>query len=132
VPLLLLLEPTLGIVGVTIAVSTAALSSRLVALAFGLRKLGLRFPSAFLGRVALASVPFVVVVGPLAFLLPVDPVPPLSLAWWARALAAGGLTLAAMLLFWLTFRRLGGILAEDRQRFTGLRIPGIKLLLRYL
>ncbi len=132
VPLLLLLEPPFGVVGVTIAVAVAALGSRLVALGFGLRRLGLSFPAAFLGKVALATLPFAVLLGPVAFLLPTDAVAPLSLPWFGRALVVGGLVLAAMLLFWLVFRRLGGIEPADRQRFAGLRVPGIKLLLRYL
>jgi hypothetical protein len=46
--------------------------------------------------------------------------------------ANAGLVLAAVFLFWLVFRRLGGLLAEDKQRFAGMRLPGIKLLLRYM
>ncbi|HMA37633.1 MAG TPA: hypothetical protein VKY74_24480 [Chloroflexia bacterium] len=132
IPLLLLLEPPFHVQGVALAVAGAALSSRLVALAFGLRQLGLTFPIAFLGKVTLATLPFVAIVGPLALLLPNDPVPLLSLSWILRVLANGGLILAAMILFWLVFRRLGGLLPEDKQRFAGMRIPGIKVMLRYL
>jgi hypothetical protein len=35
-------------------------------------------------------------------------------------------------LFWLAFRRLGGLLPEDKQRFAGMRIPGVKRVLRFL
>jgi peptidoglycan biosynthesis protein MviN/MurJ (putative lipid II flippase) len=132
VPLIVLLEPPLGAVGLAIAVATAALGSRLIALAFGLRRLGLQFPAAFLGKVALATLTFVVVIGPLSLLLPTDPVPPLTLPWFVRAFADGTLVLGAVLLFWLVFRRLGGLQPEDRQRFAGMRIPGIKRMLRYL
>ncbi len=132
VPLLLLLEPRLGVVGVAIAVATSALGSRLVALALGLRRLGLRFPTAFLGRVVLATLPFALVVGPACFLLPTGPLKPLSGEWIGQAAITGLLVLIAAALFWLTFRRLGGLEAEDRARFAGLRIPGMRLVLRYL
>jgi len=132
IPLLIVLEPPLGVVGVATAVSIAALGSRFVALIFGLRRLGLQFPLAFLGRVALATVPILVVIGPLALLLPAAPPQILSLEWFGLAFADGVLVLAAVVLFWLVFRRLGGLLAEDKQRFAGMRLPGIKLLLRYM
>jgi O-antigen/teichoic acid export membrane protein len=132
IPLLIVLEPPLGVVGVATAVSIAALGSRFVALIFGLRRLGLQFPLAFLGRVALATVPILVVIGPLALLLPAAPPQILSLEWFGLAFADGVLVLAAVFLFWLVFRRLGGLLAEDKQRFAGMRLPGIKLLLRYM
>ncbi len=132
IPLLILLEPPFGVVGVATAVAVAALSSRLVALVFGLRRLGIRFPLAFLGRVTLATLPFVVIIGPLTLLVPTTPVSILSLPWFGLALADGLLVLGAAGLFWLAFRRLGGLLDEDKQRFAGMRLPGIKLLLRYL
>ena len=132
IPLLIVLEPSLGVVGVAAAVSIAALSSRFVALVFGLRRLGLEFPLAFLGRVALATLPILVVIGPLALLLPDAPPKIPSVEWVGLAFANGVLVLAAIFLFWLVFRRLGGLLAEDKQRFAGMRLPGIKLLLRYM
>jgi hypothetical protein len=132
IPLLVVLEPSLGVVGVAAAVAIAALSSRFVALVFGLRRLGLHFPLAFLGRVALATLPILVVIGPLALLLPDAPPKIPSLEWVGLAFANGVLVLAAIFLFWLVFRRLGGLLAEDKQRFAGMRLPGIKLLLRYM
>ena len=132
IPLLILLEPPLGVVGVAGAVALPALTARLVALLFGVRRLGLRFPLAFLGRVALATLAFVVIIGPLTLLVPANPVPIFSLSWFGLALADGLLVLGAAGLFWLAFRRLGGLLDEDKQRFAGMRLPGIKLLLRYL
>lgn len=132
IPLLIVLEPPFGVVGVAAAVSIAALSSRFVALIFGLRRLGLQFPLAFLGRVALATLPILVVIGPLALLLPDAPPKIPSLEWFMLGFANAGLVLAAVFLFWLVFRRLGGLLAEDKQRFAGMRLPGIKLLLRYM
>ncbi len=132
VPLLILWEPAFGVVGVAAAVAVAALSSRLVALGFGLRRLGLRFPLAFLGRVLAATLAFIVIIGPLTLLVPANPVPILSLPWFGLALVDGLLVLGATGLFWLVFRRLGGLLDEDKQRFAGMRLPGIKLLLRYL
>ena len=83
-------------------------------------------------RHPLATLPFVVIIGPLTLLVPSKPVPILSLPWFGLALADGLLVLGAGGLFWLAFRRLGGLLAEDKQRFAGMRLPGIKLLLRYL
>ncbi len=132
IPLLIVLEPPFGVVGVAAAVSIAALSSRFVALIFGLRRLELQFPLAFLGRVALATLPILVVIGPLALLLPDAPPKIPSLEWFMLGFANAGLVLAAVFLFWLVFRRLGGLLAEDKQRFAGMRLPGIKLLLRYM
>jgi hypothetical protein len=132
IPLLILWQPAFGVPGVAAAVAVAALSSRSVALLFGVQRLGLRFPLAFLGRVAQATLAFVIVIGPLAQLLPADPIPIFSLDWFGLALADGLLVLGAVAIFWLVFRRLGGLLDEDKARFSGMRLPGIKLLLRYL
>jgi O-antigen/teichoic acid export membrane protein len=132
IPLLYLLVPGWGVVGAAAAVAVAALGSRLVALAYGLRRLGLAFPTRFLGQVCLATAPFVVIIGPLALLLPEDPGRLLSLRWFAFALADGALILGGVGLFWLAFRRLGGLLPEDKQRFAGMRIPGVKRVLRFL
>lgn len=132
VPLLLLLEPPFGVIGAAAAVALAALGSRTVALAFGLRRLGLTFPWAFLGQVALATIPFLLIITPLAYLLPEDAGKLFSPRWLGIGLADFGLILGAMVLFWWTFRRLGGLLPEDKARFAGIRIPGIKVLLRYL
>ena len=71
-------------------------------------------------------------IGPLALLLPDAPPKIPSLEWFMLGFANAGLVLAAVFLFWLVFRRLGGLLAEDKQRFAGMRLPGIKLLLRYM
>ncbi|MGI8586405.1 MAG: hypothetical protein ACR2M0_01770 [Chloroflexia bacterium] len=133
IPLMLLLEPRFGVVGVALAVATATLGSRLVALAFGLGRLGLSFPTGFLGKVALATLPMALLVGPAAALLPIDPARNrFSGPWFLLVGADVGLIGLGMLLFWLAFRRLGGLLPEDKERFAGMRIPGIKLVLRYL
>ncbi|HUS16114.1 MAG TPA: hypothetical protein VM536_14040, partial [Chloroflexia bacterium] len=134
VPLIVLLEPRFGVVGVAAAVATAALGSRLVALLFGLRRLGLHFPLGFLGRVMLATMAFVVIIGPLAFMLPATPDLGefFSLDRLLLGLADGALVAGAVLLFWLAFRRLGGLLPEDKQRFAAMRLPGIKRIMQYL
>ena len=64
--------------------------------------------------------------------LPATPLRPFSLDWFVYGLANLALVLGAVGLFWLAFRRLGGLPAEDKARFAGMRIPGIKRLLRYL
>ena len=61
-----------------------------------------------------------------------EPIPILSLPWFGMAFVDGLLVLGAMVIFWLALRRLGGLLPEDKARFSGMRLPGIKLLLRYL
>jgi O-antigen/teichoic acid export membrane protein len=131
-PLLLLLIPPFGVVGAAAAVAFTALASRVVALVYGLRVLELRFPMQFCGRVAGATLAFMLVIAPLAGSLPVQPTSIAPLEAIKLAGANGLLVLGAVAIFLFVFRRLGGIDNSDKLRFQGMRIPGIKLLLRYL
>jgi O-antigen/teichoic acid export membrane protein len=120
IPLLILLIPEYGAVGAAIAASVAGLGSRLVALTFGLTKLGLRFPSGFFVRVGTASIAMGVVLLPfLAYLPPTIPV----------TIAMIGVGVAV---FFGVFKLLGGMDQADKERFYSLRLPFIKQALRFL
>jgi O-antigen/teichoic acid export membrane protein len=132
VPLLFLLVPGWGVVGAATAMAVAGFSSRLVALILAERRLGLRFPLAFLGRVGLASVVMGAVVLPLALLMPAVPLRqdwPALLGW---AGVNGGLALLGAGVFYAGFRLLGGLDAADKARFATLRVPLVGRVLRWL
>lgn len=120
IPLLFLLVPTMGVLGAAIAASVAALGSRLVALFYAHRRLGLRFPAAFLVRVGLASTIMAVTLLPLLGYLPIN------LLTTAAIVATGAVV------FYVAFRLLGGIDQADKDRFLTLRLPFIKQVLRFL
>jgi O-antigen/teichoic acid export membrane protein len=120
IPLLILLVPQYGAVGGALAASVAALSSRSVALAYGLVRLRLPFPSRFFVRVGTASCAMGIVLLPfLAYL-------PANLFTTIVMIAVG---LAA---FYAAFRLLGGMDQEDKDRFISLRIPFVRQALRFL
>lgn len=120
IPMMLWLVPQYGAVGAAIAVAVAALASRLAALGYALRRLGLPFPGRFFTRVGTASL--VMGFGLLPFL-----------AFLPNALAPTILMVASgSLIFVLAFKAMGGIDREDKERFRTLRIPFIGVALRFL
>lgn len=126
VPLLLALVPPYGAVGAAVAVSVTALLSRSVALAYGLRRLGLKFPSRFFVRVGSASAVMGFALLPfLAYFPPPAPLP--NLPWPTLFMVVLGAAI-----FFLTFKLLGGIDREDKERFRTMRIPLIEPAMRLL
>ena len=134
VPLLVLLVPPYGMVGAAVAMAVAGVLARVVALVDGQRALGLRFPWAFLGRVALASGVMGLVVLPLALLMPATPLIGTGrwglLAFWL--IVNGMLVVLGMALFYGVFRLTGGLDAADKERFAALRLPFVGRVLRWL
>jgi O-antigen/teichoic acid export membrane protein len=120
IPLLVLLVPRFGVVGAAVAVAVAGLGSRAVALAYGLRIVGLRFPGPFFVKVGLASTLMALALLPfLAFFPPNVPVTAFMVAFGA-------------VVFLVTFKLLGGIDPADRDRFNSLRLPLVGFALRFL
>ena len=119
IPLLLLLVPQYGAVGAALAAVAAALGSRVVALAFAVRRVGIVFPGAFFTRVGTASAIMGVALLPM-LALPVN----------------AFVTLAMLLLgvgvFYAAFKLLGGMDPSDKERFRTLRVPFMHVALRFL
>jgi O-antigen/teichoic acid export membrane protein len=120
IPLLILLVPAYGVVGAAIAVAAAGLGSRAVALAYGLRIVGLRFPGPFFVKVGSASSVMALVLLPFLAFFPVS----ISVTIIMVALGA--------VVFLGVFKLLGGIDAADRERFNSLRLPLVAFALRFL
>lgn len=97
-----------------------AVGSRLIALIAAQRSLGLDYPTAFLFKVAGASLLFVIVLLPSVLFLPSN--------WWVTLSAA----VVGAIIFMVAFRRLGGFEAEDKKRLANLKIPFKKYVLRWL
>jgi O-antigen/teichoic acid export membrane protein len=120
IPLLLWLVPQLGAIGAAIAVAVAGLSSRSVALGFGLRKLGLRFPGTFFVRVGTSSA--IMGFALLPFLAYLPPNIPATIA----------MILTGLVVFLAAFKLLGGVDQADKDRLLSLRMPFVKQVLRFL
>jgi O-antigen/teichoic acid export membrane protein len=132
VPLVMLLLPTLGIVGAALAFGLARVLAGAWATASGYRLLGLRWPWRFTLRVVLASGVMAALVAVLgAFLPPTDlSAHGLARLWTLLPLAAiagaGGITFLA------TLRMLGGIDQQDRRQLEHMNLPLKRQLLRIL
>lgn len=120
VPLLIWLIPAYGAVGGAIAVSVAALLSRSVALAYGLKRLHLPFPSRFFVRVGTASIAMGVALLPFLVYLPPEIAPTIAMVVTGAAVFFG------------VFKLLGGMDQADKERFLSLRLPFVKQALRFL
>lgn len=132
VPLVLLLSPTLGIVGVALGFGVARVAAGLWVTVSGYRLLGLRWPWQFTLRVVAASVAMALVVGGLSILLP--PVPAgagvverlLTLPLLLGVAMVGAVGLLGAL------RLLGGLDPQDRQQLARMRLPLKKWVLKIL
>jgi O-antigen/teichoic acid export membrane protein len=130
VPLVLLLSPTLGILGAALAFGLARIVAGMWVTASGYRLLGLRWPWRFTLRVALASGVMALLVALLGRLLPViseaatlgERLRALPLVLGVAAIGAVG--------FMAALRLAGGIDQDDRQRLLGLKFG--RLLVKYL
>ena len=98
----------------------AGLGSRSVALAFGLRKLSLRFPGAFFVLVGTSSA--IMGFALLPFLAYLPPDIPSTIA----------MIITGFLVFLAAFKLLGGIDKVDKDLFLSLRLPFVRQVLRFL
>lgn len=120
IPLLLLLVPPMGVVGAAVAAAVGALASRLVALFYASRRLDLHFPGAFFVRVGTASAIMGAVLLPFLAFLPAN---------WLTTIA---MVATGAVVFYAAFRLLGGMDGKDKDLFASLRLPFIRVVLRYL
>lgn len=120
IPLLIVLIPLYGAVGGAIAISVAALGSRLAALGISLRKAGLTFPTQFFMRVGVASAVMGIALAPFLIYLP--PNIPVTLI----------MVLLGVAVFYVVFKLVGGMDQSDKDRFLSLRLPFVKQVLRFL
>ncbi|HEU5012663.1 MAG TPA: polysaccharide biosynthesis C-terminal domain-containing protein [Roseiflexaceae bacterium] len=123
VPLVWLLAPTLGVVGVALAYGLARLVSGLWVTANGFRLLQLRWPWRFTGRVALASGIMGLVVALLTMLLPALSLEPTVAARMQTAVLLGALAVVGAAVFVITLRLLGGLDQSDREQLLKMKLP---------
>jgi O-antigen/teichoic acid export membrane protein len=123
VPLVWLLAPTLGVVGVALAYGLARLVSGLWVTANGFRLLQLRWPWRFTGRVALASGIMGLVVALLTMLLPALSLEPTVAARMQTALLLGALAVVGAIVFVMSLRLLGGLDQSDREQLLKMKLP---------
>jgi O-antigen/teichoic acid export membrane protein len=132
VPLVLVMMPRYGLLGVAIAVGVVRVATRLVTVIYGVKRLGLTLPAGFALRVVAASASFAV-----ALLL-------LMRAWPAAAVLTGAAAkvgaLAALVVFavvgaalyLVVLRLLGGLDPAERERLLGMRLPFKRVLAKVL
>jgi O-antigen/teichoic acid export membrane protein len=132
VPLVILLAPTLGIVGAALAFGLARVLAGAWVTASGYRLLGLRWPWGFTLRVLLAAAVMAALVAALSAQIPLAGTGArgLSRLWiLPPLLAIAGL---GGLLFLVALRLLGGLDPQDRKQLGSLRLPAKRWLLRVL
>ena len=133
VPLILLLLPRFGLIGVAVAVGLVRLGSRLVTVVYGVRKLDLTLPYAFAGRVAAAATGFAVVLLAILRLWPVNTIQAATPAAKAAAFVPVlGLVLLGAALYAAGLRLLGGLDEAERRRLLTMRLPFKHILARVL
>lgn len=133
VPLILLLLPRFGLIGVAVAVGLARLGSRLVTVVYGVQRLGLTLPYAFAGRVVAATAGFAVVLLAILQLWPVTSVEAATPAAKAAAFVpVAGLVLLGGLLYAAGLHLQGGLDEAERRRLLGMRLPFKHILARVL
>jgi O-antigen/teichoic acid export membrane protein len=132
VPLVLVMMPRYGLLGVAIAVGVVRVATRLVTVIYGVKRLGLTLPAGFALRVVAASASFA-----LALLL-------LMRAWPAAAVLTGAaakvgalgalvvFTLVGAALYLVVLRLLGGLDPAERERLLGMRLPFKRVLAKVL
>jgi O-antigen/teichoic acid export membrane protein len=140
IPLMWLLLPRYGVLGVALAAGTARLLSRAVTMVWGTRELGLVFPFGFAGRVAGASgaMAVAVVASSMALERPLLHALLEIAAWiagpWAVPVAAladvAVWSIVGAAVFVGVLRLLGGLHPEDRRRLAGLSLPWARSLSR--
>jgi O-antigen/teichoic acid export membrane protein len=133
IPLVYVLLPRYGLVGVAIGVGLARIAARMVTVVYGMKEMGLRTPLPFLGRVALASggMGLAILVASAAWTAP----PALVLSTWERGLSLlplAAFALGGALVYALLLRLLGGLDEAERRRLLDMRLPFRPLLARLL
>ncbi len=117
IPLTLLLVPLWGPLGAALGIGLPRVAASILATAFVSKEYGIRFPFAFLGKVALASVGLGAA---LWFAVPMG---------WAQI---GIALVIGVVSFWAIFKLLGGFDAADKERLQQLRLPFQNMVLRLL
>jgi hypothetical protein len=132
VPLLILLSPLLGIIGVALAFGLARVLGGLWVTVSGYRLMGLRWPWRFTLRVALASGVMAFLIAGVAALLPeLPPNAGIPLRLREAAMLACIAVLGAGA-FVAALRATGGLEPQDREQLAKMRLPGRRWLLRVL
>jgi O-antigen/teichoic acid export membrane protein len=124
VPLIYLLLPRYGLVGVALAVGLARIAARLVTAVYGRRDLDLTMPWRFMGRVALAGAGMGLSLWAASSAWRLRPTP--SLSPWERGLALAPLAVLGIggaLVYALILRLLGGLDEAERRRLLELPLP---------
>lgn len=129
-PMLLLLPPVFGVVGVALAFGLARVFAGAWATANGYRLLGLRWPWRFTLRVLLASGVMALIVAGAAIMLPALPEGAGVLLRLREAALLGGVALLGGGVFLAVLRLTGGLEAQDREQLAKMRLPGRRWLLR--
>jgi O-antigen/teichoic acid export membrane protein len=124
IPLVYLLLPRYGLVGVAVGVGLARIAARLVTVVYGMKEMDLRTPLAFLGRVTLASagMGLALLVASAAWAFR----PTLALSGWERGLSLLPLAVLALggaLVYALLLRLLGGLDEAERRRLLEMQLP---------
>ncbi len=131
-PLLILLPPLFGVVGVALAFGLTRVLAGAWATLNGRRLLGLRWPWRFTLRVMLASGGMALIVAGMAMLLPELP-PDAGIALRLREAALlAGIALIGASVFIGILRMTGGLEPQDREQLANVRLPGRRWLLRVL
>ena len=132
IPLLMILVPRYGSLGVALAVGLVRVASRLVTVVAGSRRLGLDFPIPFALRVGLASAGFsaVIVAAFRVFGTPV--VSGGAITKLAALVPLVGVALLGAALYVAFLRALGGLHADERRRILALPLPLKDVLRRVL
>ena len=132
VPLVLVLTPTMGLIGAALAFGLARVVAGTWVTFSGVRLLGIRWPWHFTGRVIFATVGMSLLVAMLAALVP--PVPPQAsiVQRLLGALVLGGVAAAGAGGFLIALRAVGGLDPQDREQLARTRLPGKRWLLRAL
>jgi O-antigen/teichoic acid export membrane protein len=132
-PLMLITVPRFGPMGAALTGGGCAVLAAVIGTFAATRLLPLRYPLAFVRRVAMATAAMAVVVGVLGNTLARVPADAGNggerILWLA---VTGGVAVVGAAAYLLVFRRMGGIDPEDRTRLESLRLPLRGLTLRLL
>ncbi len=133
IPTLFYTVPTFGPIGAAITSGSFAVTAALFGTVMSNRLLPIRYPVAFLGRVALATLPMALLVGVLANTVGRVPDDVRGVAARLPYLAVTGvIALLGALVFVVAFRLLGGMDRSDVERLRTVRIPLVGLAVRLL
>jgi O-antigen/teichoic acid export membrane protein len=132
IPLVVVLLPRYGLLGVAVAVGVVRVGSRLVTVVALRRILGLRPPWAFGLRVVLATAVFTAVIAVLMARWPVDAAGVGTRERLLALLPLAGYALLGAALFVLALRLLGGLQEDERRRLLALPLPAKGLIARLI